>query len=46
MRIFLFVILAALFSFVSVAEAPAPDTVAGCSTDWECENGPEPVENQ
>ena len=25
-----------------LADAPAPQTVAGCSTDMECENGPDP----
>jgi hypothetical protein len=26
-----------------LAEAPAPSTVAGCMTDSECENGPDPL---
>lgn len=38
-----FVILLALLSAHALAEAPAPLTVANCTTDSECELGPDPL---
>lgn len=32
----------ALLGGLTEAEAPAPQTVANCATDMECENGPNP----
>ena len=44
MRRYLTVIaLAMLASTSQPAEAPAPLTVANCSTDSECENGPDTI---
>lgn len=30
-----------LVAYSSEADTPQLDTVANCSTDWECENGPD-----
>jgi hypothetical protein len=42
MKLVIWIIFAAFLAAISqAADAPAPDTVANCSTDWECENGPD-----
>lgn len=42
MRLVIWIIFACILIAVSqAANTPAPDTVVNCSTDWECENGPD-----
>lgn len=37
------IVLSILAAGAQAADAPAPQTVANCSTDSECENGPDPI---